>query len=124
MAKILLSIKPEYAKKIIKRTKKFEFRRRLPKEPVDSIIIYSTSPDMKVIAEVEVLEILALSNDSLWNLTKSAAGISRPKFFEYFKGCEVAYAFRLGKVSEYNPSLQLSDFGIQKPPQSFMYIPK
>ena len=44
MSTILLSIKPEYAKKIIDGTKKYEFRKRLAKHPVTKIIIYSTFP--------------------------------------------------------------------------------
>ena len=41
MSKILLSIKPEYAHKILEGTKKYEFRKHLPKKKIEKIIIYS-----------------------------------------------------------------------------------
>ena len=40
--KILLSIHPEYVKKIISGEKKWEFRKVLPKGRFDTIVIYST----------------------------------------------------------------------------------
>lgn len=51
MSKILLSIKPEYAHKILEGTKKYEFRKHLPKKKIEKIIIYSTAPDGSVIGE-------------------------------------------------------------------------
>lgn len=54
MCSIILSIYPRFVDKIISGDKKFEFREVLPKRNVDKIIIYSTSPIMKIIAEVEV----------------------------------------------------------------------
>ena len=53
--KVLLSIKPQYADKILSGDKKFEFRRLLYKSPnVKKIIIYATSPVMRVIGEFDV----------------------------------------------------------------------
>ena len=43
MSTILLSIKPEYAKKIIDGTKKYEFRKRLAKHPVTKETLINVS---------------------------------------------------------------------------------
>lgn len=52
---ILLSIKPEYAEKILNGTKLFEFRKFFPRdESVRKIIIYATSPVCMVIGEFEI----------------------------------------------------------------------
>lgn len=58
MCTILLSIHPEYVRQILAGTKKFEFRRSVAKRNVDRILIYSTSPEMKVVGSVSVLGVL------------------------------------------------------------------
>ena len=51
MCKLLMSINPEHVNNILSGAKRFEFRKTRCKEDIDSIIIYSTSPIMKVVAE-------------------------------------------------------------------------
>lgn len=122
MKALLLSIKPEYVEKILQGTKKFEYRKRLAKEEVSVIYIYSTSPSMKVVASAQVIGRLSASPTSLWKKTKANAGISRSKYREYFHGCKVAYAYELGEVSVFKKEKELFEYGITTPPQSFVYI--
>lgn len=121
---IMLSINPEYVEKILAGSKKYEFRKRLANKTVDKIIIYSTSPIMKVVGEVEVIKVISSSPSALWEQTKKSAGISRDKYRKYFKGCKVAYAYQLGEVVKYNPPKKLSEFNVNLPPQSFIYLSK
>ena len=76
MCKILMSIKPEYFEKIFSGDKKYEFRRKVSELHVDRIIVYSSSPDKKVIGEVEVMDVVSKPINELWKLTKKFAGIS------------------------------------------------
>ncbi|MBD9047440.1 MAG: ASCH domain-containing protein [Ruminococcus sp.] len=122
MSTILLSIKPEYSSRIFKGTKKYEFRKHLAKKNVNKIIVYSSYPEQRIIGEVEVIDILSLKPTPLWEATKNEAGISRAKFRAYFKGCENAYAYKLGKFKKYDTPKTLIEFGIKHPPQSFLYI--
>lgn len=122
MSTILLSIKPEYANRIIDGTKKFEFRRRVSSKTVDRILIYSTSPVQQVIGEVEVVEVLKMKPSPLWEATKKEAGISRAKFRAYFSDCEEAYAYKLGKITKFDVPKTLMDYGIKQAPQSFVFI--
>lgn len=122
MELILLSINPEYVERILAGSKKYEFRKRLANRTVDKILIYSTAPIMKVVGEVQIVETMSASPTALWECTKKSAGISRDKYRKYFKGCKVAYAYRLGQVVRYNPPKELSEFNISLPPQSFMYL--
>ena len=124
MSKILLSIKPEYAKRILDGSKKYEFRKRLAQETVDSIVIYSSSPQMAVVGEVEVIESIAMSPSALWEFTKKEAGISRTKYRTYFKDCKIAYAYKLGNVTIYENPKALKDLGLFQAPQSFIYLAK
>mgnify|MGYP004692631791 FL=1 len=122
MKALLLSIKPEYVAKILQGEKKFEYRKRLAKEDVSYIYVYSTAPSMKVVASVHIEGHLSDSPTALWEKTKAAAGISRAKFRDYFRGCKTAYAYELGKVEVFESPKNLSDFGVVVAPQSFVYI--
>ena len=122
MNALLLSIKPEYVEKILQGEKKFEYRKRLAKEDVSYIYVYSTAPSMKVVASVHIEGHLSDSPTALWEKTKAAAGISRAKFRDYFRGCKTAYAYKLGKVEVFESPKNLSDFGVAVAPQSFVYI--
>lgn len=122
MSIILLSIKPEYVKKIFSGEKKYEFRKHLPQEPVDRIIVYSTDPEQKVVGEMVVTGTLKMSPTRLWEQTKHSAGISREKYRKYFKGCKYALAYQLGETTLYESPKELLDYGISQAPQSFVYI--
>lgn len=117
-----MSIKPEYVKKILDGTKKYEFRKRISKRNINKLIIYSTAPQKIVVGEVEILEKITMKPTTLWEKTKKDAGISRKKFREYFKGCDYANAYKLGEVKIYNPPKTLEDFNIKYAPQSFIYL--
>lgn len=125
MCQILLSIKPEYVEKIFEGTKRFEFRKvRFKRNDVTKIIIYSTSPVMKVVGEAEIIEIIENTPSLLWEQTKEYAGVDKKFFDKYYEGRKRAVAYKLGKVKKYSKPFQLEDLGIKKAPQSFMYLPE
>lgn len=122
MSTILLSIKPEYVRCIFNGTKKYEFRKKLPKNTIKKIVVYSTFPDKAVVGEVNVKNTLSMTPSKLWDLTKNEAGISHEKFMEYFKGCTKAYAYELGKCVEFKERRSIKDYGFKQAPQSFVYL--
>ncbi|MDP9750336.1 Predicted transcriptional regulator, contains an HTH and PUA-like domains [Thermoanaerobacter thermohydrosulfuricus] len=123
MCQVLLSIKPEYVEKIFKGTKRFEFRKvKFKRNDVNKIIIYSTSPVMKVVGEAEITGIIENTPSELWEQTKEYAGVDKKFFDEYFKNKEKAVAYKLGEIKKYKKPLQLKDLGIKNPPQSFIYV--
>lgn len=102
--------------------KKYEYRKRIARQAVEEILIYSTAPEMKVIAKVKVLGIVFGSPTSVWESTKAYSGITRKKYREYFSGAKIAYAYKLGDVERFIPSKELSEYNIKTAPQSFLYI--
>ena len=122
MKKILISIKPEFVQSIINGTKKFEYRTKVAKQNINSLIIYSTYPEMKVVAEVEVVKVLKLSPKDLWKETKNKSGITEIFFNSYFMDRQVAYAYQLGEVNVYKKPKPLLEIGVKSAPQSFIYI--
>ncbi len=122
MSKVLISIKPEYADKILNGTKKYEYRRTLAKKDVSSLVIYSTWPVKEIVGEVDVVGTIEMAPSSLWEKTKKEAGISRKKYREYFKKRKKACAYVLGMVTKYETNKKLLDMGVQQAPQSFLYL--
>lgn len=120
--KIIISINPEYVEKIISGEKKYEYRTKAAKKDVDKIIIYETTPIKKVVAEAEILDVLIMRPNELWELTKDKSGTTKSFFMSYFKGREVAYAYKLGRVTVYRRPMELSAFGVKSAPQSFVYV--
>lgn len=122
MCKMLLSINPQHVEKILNGDKKFEFRKVRCKTDVDKIIIYATSPIMRIVGEADLLDIIEGELDVVWKLTADRAGISRNFYYQYYQGKKKAIAYRLGKVVRYKKPLCLSDFGLNYAPQSFIYL--
>lgn len=123
--KILLSIRPEYAKKIFEGEKKYEYRRRLFKRnDIESIIVYVTKPVGKVIGEFEIAEILEDDPMVIWDKTKMYSGINKNDYIEYFRGNDKGFAISIKNTTVYTKPLDLKELDpkIKMAPQSFMYI--
>ena len=121
MKKIIISVNPEHVNNIINGTKKYEYRTKTAKNDVNKLIIYETTPIKKVVAEAEIVEVLALEPNILWKKTKEFSGISKEFFDSYFKNREIAYAYKLGKIKVYEKPKELAEFGLKTAPQSFAY---
>lgn len=119
---IIISINPEHVENIINGTKKFEYRTKAAKCDVGKIIIYETTPVKKIVAEVEIIDVLMMSPNQLWQETKKQSGISKSYFDDYFKNRDVAYAYKLGKIKVYDEPKELYEFGLRFAPQSFVYV--
>ncbi len=122
MRRILISINPEHVENIIKGKKKYEYRKIAAKQDVSSIIIYETTPIKKIVAEAEIVDVIMLPPEQLWQETKQSAGITKSFFDDYFQGRKIAYAYKLGKITVYKEPKKLLDFGIKSAPQSFVYV--
>ena len=120
--KIIISIQPQYVDKIMTGEKKFEYRKKVAKKDIESIIVYCTSPKKMVLAEVKIDGIIEDSPENLWEMTKEKSGVSKDFFFKYFKDKKIAYAYRLGEILSYNKPLTLSDVGLTAAPQSYAYL--
>lgn len=121
--KVILSIKPQFAKRIFEGSKKFEFRRSIFKNPdVNEVIVYASAPISKIIGEFKVDGVINSEVDDLWTKTKKYSGISEEYFKEYFEGKDKGYAIKIDKPKRYkHDKCIIETFGIRAP-QSFAYI--
>lgn len=122
MAKMLLSIRPEFVKKIFDGTKVFEYRKTCCKRDINTILIYETSPTMKVVGEARIEFIFFNSPEKVWKETHKGSGLTKEFFDSYFRGKDTAVAYKLSNVIKYDNAVPLSEFGIARAPQSFCYI--
>lgn len=121
--KALLSIKPEYVKKIFSGEKRYEFRKVIFKNKnVNGVVIYASSPISKVVGEFTVDHIIEDTPQTIWNRTKDVSGVDESFFYNYFKGRDKGYAIKLKKIKKYEDPFSLDKIGIKYAPQSFIYL--
>ena len=120
---VLLSIKPEFSRKIFEGTKKYEFRKRIFKnQNISKIIVYETAPTHKIVGEFEIEEIFNDSITALWERTKDSAGISNSYFLEYFSQVSTGYAIKIKSTFLYDEPVSIFEKYNMTPPQSFVYV--
>ena len=122
--KVLLSIKPEYAEKILNGTKHYEFRKTIFRESsIKTIVIYATKPLGKIVGEFEISYILEEEPKKLWSITREHAGIPEDFFMDYFKNRSKGFAIKVGEAKRYKKPKDLYDIiGSKVAPQSFCYF--
>lgn len=124
MCRVLLSINPEYVEKILSGEKEFEFRKNRCKSDVDKMVIYCTSPVMKVIGEADIVEIIEGTPSKVWKKTSKKSGITKAFYDSYYSGRTKSVAYKLANVKKYKHPRTLGSFGISAAPQSFVYLSK
>ena len=122
MSIILMSIKPEYVDKIFSGEKKYEYRKRLCKEKIDTIIVYSSSPIQKVVGELKIKQVLYDKKSIIWDKTNRYGGITKTKYDKYYENCDYAVAYEIEKAILYDKQKDLKDFNVRTAPQSYVYI--
>ena len=122
MSKILMSIKPIYVDKIFSGEKKYEYRKRMCKEKIDTIIVYSSHPIQKVVGELKIKQVLYNKKSIIWNKTNRYGGITKTKYDKYYENCDYAVAYEIEKAILYDKQKDLKDFNVRTAPQSYVYI--
>ena len=124
MSQMLLSIKPEFAQVILEGKKQYEFRKSRPKKAIDRIVFYASAPQKQVVGEASIESILEGTPTEIWEIAKTAAGITNNFYFTYNAGKTKAIAYKLKDIVVYETPKMLSDYGVSKAPQSFLYLEK
>lgn len=121
--KIILSIKPQYCEEIFAGEKRFEYRRKIFKQSVESVLVYATSPICKIVGEFKIDRVLEDTPDSLWQKTSQYSGISRQLYNEYFHDADTAYALAISNFRRYHKPLDPKVLdGNFVAPQSYRYL--
>jgi predicted transcriptional regulator len=124
---LFLSVRPEFAAKILSGTKTVEFRRTRPRAAEGQpVVVYASSPVMAIVGIATIVRIDTASPSRLWDLFREPGGISRARYREYFRNAREAHAITLADAE---PLLELVELtGIRdvipgfQPPQAFNYM--
>lgn len=118
----IMSIKPEYTRRIFAGKKLFEFRRKIWKGYLTRVLIYETSPTSMVVGEFTAIAQGGGLPKAIWEHTYEHAGISKADFDKYFKGRHYGNFIEIGNVIKYPEPRLLEWYGIAHPPQNFCYV--
>lgn len=125
---VIISIKPEYALKIVSGEKTIELRRRFPVEGIQGgiALIYASSPLKEIIGYAVIESVQELAIDKLWKRCGKQACVKKDFFYSYFEGVETGFALRLQQPVELIEPLdikRMKEEFLLSAPQSFRYAP-
>jgi predicted transcriptional regulator len=124
---VLLSIKPEFAQKIITGEKTVELRRKFPIQQVIGQlgVIYASSPLKKIIGYAVITNVSFLPIDQIWSQHGEEAKVEKDFFDKYYSNLTHGFVIHLREPLLLERQIcyqQLRDqYGIF-PPQSFRYL--
>ncbi len=122
MASIILSISKQYCDLLFDGKKQYEFRKSVPSRPVTSIFVYESKGCGKIIGELAVEEMITGIPEEVWLRTKDVSGIDEESFFKYYEGKKLAVAYSIGSYKRYEEPKPLSEFGVSRPPQNYIWF--
>lgn len=120
----LISIQPFFAEKILTGEKVVEFRRSWATNPVDLLVVYSSSPVRRIVLVARVANVVEAPPSRLWDLAKKkGGGVTKKKLFDYLAGKAKGYGIELADIVRFkrgvDPKHLFSNF---RAPQSFRYL--
>lgn len=127
---LLISIKPQYVKEILNGNKEIELRKSIPKEVglSDYILIYSTYPEMALVALCRIKEIIIDSPNNIWKNYSSKLGISFDEYNQYYANNSRAVGIEIHDLEPFDKKISLKQ--IRRitpnfsPPQTYKYLSK
>ena len=123
LTKVLLSIKPKYAKQIFQGTKKYELRKKVWNLGTKNIVlVYASEATKKIIGEFYSTKVISDTPEKIWNKYKDKLGISEEEYFKYFEGRTVAYAIKIKNFIKYKVPISLKEIRDTRAPQAYMYL--
>ncbi|HWB28432.1 MAG TPA: hypothetical protein VG738_23330 [Chitinophagaceae bacterium] len=125
---IVMSIHPNYSKKIMDGDKVIEIRRKFNSKWKNHIAtLYSSSPVQEIVGYATIKNVIEEKPDIIWAQHSDKLGCTKSEFDGYTKGAEKVYAIFLSDINKYHNNLSLnylSNFLEKKitPPQSYSSV--
>ncbi len=123
---LFISIKPEFANKLLSKEKSIELRKIKPNvKDGDYIVIYASSPVKCVVGFGIIKQIIITTPTEMWNEHSSVLGIDKIRYDEYYNNSSKAIGIELELIK---PSLPISLENLRElfagfhPPQVYRYV--
>jgi predicted transcriptional regulator len=124
--RIVVSLRPQFARSILAGTKSIELRRVRPLIPHGTIAyLYATAPDYAVLGEMTLGKVYEDGVDSLWRRFKGRSGIDEATFRSYFQGSGTGCAIEIISAREWRQPLSLKELQNKvqfRPPQFYARV--
>lgn len=121
MTEILISIQPKWCEKILNLSKRWEMRKRRPKDPgAYRVFIYQTEGG-GVIGEFVCDTFLEVGPGEITKQVLNDTQLTLKEAIDYADEMTV-YLWRIRSLIVYPEPKPLSSFGIDRPPQSWCYV--
>jgi predicted transcriptional regulator len=124
---VLVSIRPNYASKILDGDKTVELRRKFPEVGAKGMtaLLYSSGPVSAIVGYARIKHVLKLPVSMIWKEHGAAACISKDEFDAYFSSLSEGFVIVFESVQPLKKQIKAIDlraqFGIV-PPQSYRYV--
>ena len=119
----LLSIKPKYVEKMVKGSKRVEFRKKSFSDSVTKVYVYASAPVKKIVGFFDVRECVEGTPNFLWQKFSNYSGLTRKEYDVYFgcqaKGVAIFFDNFTSFSAALDPANIIDDFHA---PQSFCYL--
>jgi predicted transcriptional regulator len=100
---LILSVKPEFAKRITNKTKVMELRRKFSRKWIGKYaLVYSSSPVQALVAKVKIKDVVEGTPISIWHHWNKAIDCREDEFRQYTKDAIRVYGIILDEVEEIN----------------------
>ena len=117
---ILLSVRPQYASKLVTGQKTAELRRSRPSlETPFTALVYSSAPVKRVVGAIRVVTVVSSSPELIWRKYREALCVSASEFSAYAGAARTLCCWVIDKALPFDAPRALSD---ERPPRSFRYI--
>lgn len=109
-SRILMSIKSEYAKKIVSGTKRVEIRRQFSKKWSGSrVSIYASGIERSIVGEVSIKNVVIDKPNNIWEKFHNQIGCSKKEFDKYTESKSEIYAVELEDAIPYEKTVSLQE---------------
>jgi len=103
---LVMSLKPEYAKKMKEKKKSVEIRRKFSEKWRGAYaLLYASAPLQEFFGEARIDDIVEDEPNEIWKLFGSDIGVEKNKFDEYCEGKEKVSALVLSEIDIYKQSI-------------------
>lgn len=124
---LFVSIKPEFAEKILSKEKSIELRKVRPHvKPGDYVIIYASAPTMGVVGIARIKQIIELHPQEMWEQYSPMLGIDKQRYDDYFSRLIRAVGIELDSVRSLSTPITLKELrdidASFHPPQIYRYV--
>jgi len=125
---LLMSIRPQYAERVLEGKKKVEIRRRFaPKWTGQRVSLYASRPLGALVGEARIGNVVSGKPAFIWERFSTEVGCSKEQFDRYTEGAQEVYAIVFSEVVRYSDRIPIEQLACLLneelvPPQSYFSI--